>query len=45
MSLNDFEVIKRLGTYTHICNLFLIFFAIGEGAYSSVYHVRRFEDN
>jgi NIMA (never in mitosis gene a)-related kinase len=29
MSLNDFEVIKRLG----------------EGAYSSVYHVRRLMDN
>jgi len=29
MSLNDFEVIKRLG----------------EGAYSSVYHVRRLLDN
>jgi NIMA (never in mitosis gene a)-related kinase 1/4/5 len=29
MSLNDFEVIKRLG----------------EGAYSSVYHVRRYADN
>lgn len=29
MSLNDFEVIRRLG----------------EGAYSSVYHVRRYHDN
>jgi NIMA (never in mitosis gene a)-related kinase len=41
MSLNDFEIIKRLGNIFLFClNVF-----IGEGAYSSVYHVRRIKDN
>ena len=40
MSLIDFEVIKRLGKCHSVT-----YFPIGEGAYSSVYHVRRFQDN
>jgi NIMA (never in mitosis gene a)-related kinase len=38
MSLNEFEVIKRLGNIQ-------ITYCLGEGAYSSVYHVRRYLDN
>jgi NIMA (never in mitosis gene a)-related kinase len=37
MSLSDFEVIKRLGNFQFIILL-------GEGAYSSVYNIRRFVD-
>ena len=58
MSLNDFEIIKRLGNhrgplsawpgrhhYTHSISNFLTFLLyLGEGAYSSVYHVRRIAD-
>lgn len=42
MSLNDFEIMKRLGIY--FIDLLILNF-IGEGAYSSVYHVRRINDN
>lgn len=38
MSLNDFEILKRLGKKSKIN------FKIGEGAYSSVYHVKRIAD-
>jgi NIMA (never in mitosis gene a)-related kinase len=41
MSLNDFEIIKRLGNIF----LFCLYVILGEGAYSSVYHVRRIKDN
>lgn len=46
MSLNEFEIIKRLGKFrasSHHTHLY--FFILGEGAYSSVYHVRRYVDN
>ena len=39
MSLNDFEILKRLGTLFYRTNF------LGEGAYSSVYHVKRIKDN
>ena len=39
MSLNDFEIIKRLGIYQYFAQN-----CIGEGAYSSVYHVKRYSD-
>ena len=38
MSLNDFEILKRLGEIGEIN------FNIGEGAYSSVYRVKRIAD-
>jgi NIMA (never in mitosis gene a)-related kinase len=38
MSLNDFEILKRLGKKSKFN------FKIGEGAYSSVYHVKRIAD-
>lgn len=41
MSLNDFEILKRLGKYPISYSLT---FHTGEGAYSSVYHVRRIND-
>ena len=36
--LNDFNIIKKLGNY------FNIFIIVGDGAYSSVYKVKRLED-
>lgn len=47
MSLNDFEIIKRLGKVFLICPLSSNFrvICLGEGAYSSVYHVRRIADS
>jgi acyl-CoA thioesterase len=45
MSLNEFEIVKRLGN--DIFNLLITLFNfinIGEGAYSSVYHVKRYSD-
>ena len=44
MALNDFEVMRRIGNYSKIF-VYNINISIGEGAYSSVYHVRRFADN
>jgi NIMA (never in mitosis gene a)-related kinase 1/4/5 len=41
MSLNSFELLRKIGKC--IANSFTFF--PGEGAYSSVYHVRRYEDN
>jgi len=43
MSLADFEVIKRLGKSKHHPSNQL-FSLLGEGAYSSVFHVRRIAD-
>jgi len=36
--LNDFNIIKKLGNYS------LLWYNIGDGAYSSVYKVKRLED-
>lgn len=41
MSLNDFEITKRLGKSKFI----ILLSVIGEGAYSSVYLVKRITDN
>lgn len=41
MTLGDFEVLKRLGKFTSSS---IILLYIGEGAYSSVFHVRRIAD-
>ena len=43
MSLNDFEVIKRLGKLKLVWAHELV--RLGEGAYSSVYQVRRHADH
>ena len=46
MSLNDFEIIKRLGKVLSAFKLHILTtIFLGEGAYSSVYHVRRIADH
>ncbi len=44
--MNDFEIIKRLGKHHSIIitTILTISKSLGEGAYSSVYHVRRIAD-
>jgi len=44
MSFTDFEIIERLGKYIWIITLIIIYYLTGEGAYSSVYKVKRIFD-